>query len=191
MSFAFFPIPLYPATYYLLLLSPHTFLTSFPVVQQPCSANIDTNTGTPTHPFQAYPYLLSSPQPLIVSFIPDIPHHSYLHSMLFYNCDRGRKFVQNGGKVIASFHFYTYSSFILSLNIVTSSVEILLWNELRNNKCHNWSCYEPELAHSMNCFLQSVHHYDLSCCSKWNCTKTSFCPHLILRMRESLTWPTD
>ena len=166
MSLAFFPsIPLYSATYY-LLLSPHPLLTSFPVLQQPCSANIDTNTSAPTHPLQACPYLLFSPQPQIVSSIPDIPHHSFSHSILFYHCDRGRKLIQNGGKVFASFHIHTYSSFILSFSIVTSSVEILLWNELRNNKCHNWSCYEPELTHSMNSFLQSVHHYDLSCSSK-------------------------
>lgn len=127
MSFSFFPsIPLYPATYYLLLLSPHPFLTSFPVLQEPCSADIDTNTNTPTDPFQACPYLLSSPQPLIVSSVPNIPHHCFSCRILFYYCYRGRKFVQNSSKVIASFHIYTHSSFILSFNIVTSSVEILL-----------------------------------------------------------------
>lgn len=137
MFFEFFPsIPLYPAAYY-LLLSPHPFLTSFPVLQQPLTP---APVFTPTHSRPAFTSCL--PHNLwLCHLLPDIPHLSFSHSIFFYHGDRGRKFVQNGSKMIASFHSHTYSPFVISFNIVTFSVQILLLNELRNNKCHNWSCY--------------------------------------------------
>jgi hypothetical protein len=116
---------------------PHPFLTSFLVLQQPRSADIDTNTSTPTQPFQACLYLLSSPQPLLVLSIPDIPHHFLSPSIFFCHCDTGRKFIQNGGKVIASFHVHTYSSFMLIL------IFYLTFNKSTNkNKVGYRTCQE-------------------------------------------------
>jgi hypothetical protein len=118
--------------------------------------------------------------------LPHIPCHFSSHSIFFCQDDRGSKCIQNGGKVITSFHIPTYSPFIILFNIVTFSVEIRLLNELRINEHNNSPCYKLELTDFINSCLQSVYHYHLSCSSKGNCTRSNFCPQLILHTSEWL-----
>ena len=125
--------PLISCTYYLPLLSHHPFLTSFPVLQQLLTP---TPVFPPTHSRPAFSCCLPH-NPWLCHPFPDIPPLSFSHSIFFYYGDRGRKFIQNSSKVIASFHIHSYIPFLISFNIVTFSVQILQLNELRNNKCHS------------------------------------------------------
>jgi hypothetical protein len=134
-SFLLSPSILTPLTFF--FCSPILFSSLFVYYNNQAVLTLTpTPVLSPIHFRQAFSFCLPH-NPRLCHPLPDIPHHSFAHSIFFYHGDRGRKFVQNGVKVIASFHIRTYSPFILSFNIVTFSVEILFLNELRNNKCHN------------------------------------------------------
>lgn len=87
-SFLLSTCTLPPVTFF--FCPPNHFLTSFLVLQQPCSANIDTNTSTPTHPFQAAFSCCLPHNPWLYHPLPEILHLSFSHSIFFYHGDRGR-----------------------------------------------------------------------------------------------------